>query len=145
MNIRKATYTDLNKIIPMFKEFANENMERYGFDFDIGRATFVLTHCIEKHMVIVVELDEKIVAALAGVIVNPTINNSKLFQEVFFYAYEDYRRYSTVLLNHVTRFCKQANIDKIVMANPSLDPKMDRFYRMNGYVLLEKQYIKEVN
>lgn len=93
---------------------------------------------------LVLEIGNKIVGVIAGKIVNHIVNKEPLFQEVIWYVSKEHRRYGIKLYRGLEEYCHDNSIHQIVMVNMGnlKNSSFEKFYKSEGYELLETQYIK---
>lgn len=93
---------------------------------------------------LVVEIDNKIVGVIAGIISNYPLNNEPIYQEIIWYMDKNYRRYGIRLLEALEKECKSKGIKHIIMVSTgeSMRGKLDSFYSKQGFKYLETQFVK---
>jgi len=144
MIVRLAQEKDLEQILQLIKEFHSESLNAYNILYDDDIAKIAMAKLLGTSFIL--ELDEKIVGVLGGMIVNYPGNNIPVYQEWIWYVNKEYRLHGVSLYNHLENYCKENNIKKIVMVSManSKATKLEKFYHRLGFELLEKHYIKNL-
>lgn len=149
MIVRKATASDYDVMVDLVIQFFKENDLSYlCIDIDIVSAGKLVSYVTDKHLMLVLTTDDgEIVGGVGGLLTTFLFNNeTKLFQQIFFYVSEDYRKHSKFLLDSLTKTCKSINLDNIIMgyiSDSKLD-KLERFYKIQGFKKFETQFIKRI-
>ncbi len=141
----KEDYPAVGKLIKDF--FTCNKFTDLEIEPDIDFSIKLAEQLADKHIELVLKVDNEIVGGLAGTVIpfwfNPEI---KMFQEVYFYVKKGYRKYSHLLLDELTVICKAIGVNRIIMAHPN-DGNLDRVeesYRSRGFKKLETHFIRRV-
>ena len=148
LTIRKANIIDIKDIMDLIAEFYEEGLKECGLKFTDYALNKTTEHFITNGIVIVVEDNDSLVGIIGGIIV-PSIFDSteKIAQEMMWFIKKDYRK-GELAKDLLQRFEKEArdlganHIAVAAMGNMR-NEVLDRFYRHNGYTLMETQYIKK--
>ena len=142
--IRKTHIDDLPEILELIKEFHAESLNDFGVFFDEGVVKDVMPKLIETSLVSLI--DNKINGVVAGFITSHIISKESLMQEVIWFVSKKTRRSGIKLYKAFEKMCKDMKIKHIVMVNmgKTRNEVFERFYKSQGYELLEVQYIKSL-
>ena len=142
--IRPGVTEDMSELLPLVKSFYDESFKAYGFSFDEDVLKAVIKgHCEAGSGLVMVE-DGKIVGTIAGNFVQFPTSSFKVFQEVIWYVLPEYRRHGLKLFKETENYCKSIGVQAIVMGNMANlnSEKMDKFYKSQGYKVMEVQWLK---
>jgi GNAT superfamily N-acetyltransferase len=140
--VRRAEFKDIEPVLVLLKEFHAESMDKYNVLCDEDVARTALTKFVDTSFVL--ELDNKVVGVLAGMITMYPLNNKPMYSEVVWYVTPKHRLHGVSLYTKLEEFCEERGIKQIgmaLMANSKAE-KLERFYLRLGFQLLEKHYIK---
>lgn len=140
--IRRAEFKDIESALLLIKDFHKESMNAYNVLCDEKIARDVMTKFVDTSFV--VEVEEKIVGLLGGLIVNYPLNNKPMYSEFIWYVTPKYRKYGVRMYKKLEEYCRERGLTQVgmaLMANSKAD-KLEKFYLKLGFELLEKHYIK---
>lgn len=139
--IRKARLEDLvaiqrlnNNLFEL--EFNNfDDTLKLGWPFEKeGKEYF--KSMIENEIVLIAQIDEKIIGYLAGSICEQISYIKETFAELDnMCIYDEYRRYGigTLLINEFKKYCKEKNIHNIKVTASAKNSRAIQFYMKNGF------------
>lgn len=146
MRSRRGIIEDVPNLIPIFQRFIETELKDYPIKFDIKIATETITVMTKSHLTIVLEVEDpeqagkfKIVGAISGLVVKSLMGDEVVFQEIFFYVLEEYRRLSRCFLQDIKTICEYGKVNKIVLSSFQ-NEILGKFYMANGYKFLETHY-----
>lgn len=84
----------------------------------------------------------KVVGGCCGQIVESFLSDEVVYQDLFFYIQPKHRTYTKALMTVLEKECKERGVNKIVMASFGDNERLDKFYKLLGYELLEKHFVK---
>ena len=159
MNIRFATEDDLPKIYELYRDEQGDNIAKLNVILSPERIKASLEEMVRNRSVIIGEIvdhrrpDEDrdslkvLIGGMAGSIIPCNFTNESIFMSMFFYIKEEYRPYTIAFLKKLTEMLSTLNISRLVIANPAGETgeKMDRFYRLSGFEVLETHFYKMIN
>ena len=148
LTIRKANIIDTKDILDLISEFYEEGLKEYGLNFTDYSLYRTAEKFITNGIVIVVEDNESLVGIIGGAVI-PSIfdETEKIAQEMMWFIKKDYRK-GELAKDLLDRFEQEARdlgakyITVAAMGNMR-NEVLDRFYRHNGYMLMETQYLKK--
>ncbi len=147
LTIRKANIIDTKDILELISEFYEEGLKECGLRFTDYSLNKTAEHFINNGIVIVVQDEDNLVGIIGGIII-PSIfdETEKIAQEMMWFIKKEYRQGSLAkdLLQRFEQEAKLLGAKHIVMVSIGnmKNEILDRFYKNNGYRLLETQYIK---
>lgn len=141
--IRRCKIDDFGGLEKLIRELHEESLSGYRLPFQEE----MLCEAIKKNYLngLVMEIDNQIVGAIAGTIIDYVIGNMKIFLELVWYVNKQYRKHSLMLLRALEERLKAEGIIKaiIIVAIDNLTKeKTGRAFKMMGYKLLETHYIR---
>lgn len=148
LTIRKANIIDTKDILELISEFYEEGLKECGLKFTDYSLNKTAEHFINNGIVIVVEDNDNLVGIIGGIIV-PSIfdETEKIAQEMMWFIKKDYRKGELAkdLLNRFEQEARNLGANHIAVAamGNMRNEVLDRFYRHNGYTLMETQYIRK--
>ncbi len=142
--IRLAGINDLYQIEQIFREFAEDAAPMYKLKFNVDKAKITLEGCLKEHLVPVIEIDGKIVGGICGLIIDSMMTSDVIFQDLFFYVKPEYVNLTRNLIRDTQKFCKARGVNKMVLATLGENERLDRFYKLLGFEILEKHFVKEI-
>lgn len=149
MKIRKADLSDTVDLISLFTDFYNQSIKSYGIPLDDKTVGKTIISYIRNHVVFVlVKDDEEIVGFIGGVTATYPVNeNVRIFIESGWFVKEDYRKDSIQLLYKLESYCKENNIEHLIIGNTDTGKteQFKRFYESKGFKLFEQHFIKKVS
>ncbi len=141
--IRPAVYSD--DLYPLAVEFyKNAN---FPVEYDEQDLRDILNQIKETGLVLVAVEEFEIVGFIGGLITDYTLNKKKkVFQEAMWYVTPEFRGLGRDLYTSLVNVLKTLEIDYMVMAclNNEFHDVVDRFYKKEGFTLLEKHYLRAV-
>ena len=146
--IRKGEYKDIEGVKELIKEFFQESLAWYKISLDDETITETMKSFVDKHISFVAEENGKIIGVIAGIISPSIFDKRQLFaQEAIWYVTKKARGIvGFKLIKVFEEECRKLGakmISMICMSNLNFDI-LDRFYKNDGFALLENHYIKEV-
>jgi len=142
--VRPAKFEDTDIVLLLLKDFHKESMDKYGIFCDDDVAKTFMEKCWQTSFVL--EIENKVVGVLGGMITHYPLNNEQMYYELVWYVDPKYRLHGVSLFHYLENYCKEKGIKKIgmaLMAN-SKAAKLEKFYIRLGFELLEKHYIKSL-
>jgi N-acetylglutamate synthase-like GNAT family acetyltransferase len=148
-SIRQAKAEDKPQIIELIIQFYKESLRDYGIRFDLETLYETVQNFIDNQIGIVAEKEDVIVGVIGGTIAPSMFDKSqKIGQEAIWYVTPDERKGSVgiKLILAFEQECIKRGANAIIMIHMSnLYPEiLDRLYRINGFRLMESNYIKGV-
>jgi hypothetical protein len=146
MYIRLATKDDLDEIYQLFDNYTKETLRDYSTIFDKDKAQQAISRLVRINCAFIGIESEKIIGGMAGVITPCLFSSDIIFNSLFFFIHEDYRRFTKEFLRQVEEAFKKTKITRLIIGHPAMNngKVVDRFYRMLGFQKLEIQYFKAV-
>lgn len=149
MRVREATIADYPVMTRLVEEFFRVNTFAYlELDIDIESVTQLVARLTTKHLMLLLETEDgKIVGGTGGFIAPFLFNTQiKIFQEIFSYIQNDFRKHSQFLLSELKKVCRELKLDLIIMGYPADGKleKMGRYYQARGFKILETHFIARV-
>ncbi len=144
MHIHLALETDIDEIYKLYDEYGNENIGLNIFNKD--KVTAAILRMIKQNCVMVAKVDGKIVGGTAGVILPCDFTTDLMFVGMFLYFKKGFRNLVRKFLKELELMIKVFPVTKIVFSAPAFagQEKLERFYKMCGYKVLEVHYCKEL-
>ena len=145
MGVRLATIEDIPQVLELLKEFHAETLDAYKLHINEEITNLLMQKCYTTSLVL--EIDNKIVGVLGGIVTTYPLDNELLYQELVWFVNKKYRLHGISLFKKLEEYCYQNNIKKIgitLMANSKAD-KLEKFYESMGFEYLEKHFIKNLN
>ena len=147
--IRKVTREDKPQIIELIIQFYVESLRDFGIKFDLETLYETVQNFIDNQIGIVAEKEGVIVGVIGGMLAPSMFDKSqKIGQESIWYVTQKERKGSMgfKLIKEFERECIKRGANAIIMIHMSnLYPEvLDRLYKMNGFRLMESNYIKGV-
>lgn len=139
------TKEDISKVAHMAYEFTKESKH---VKVDPDRPAESYWPLIQKGIGAMLMLEEgnEVVGGL-GCIKYPDMHSGELFAvETFWYVLPEYRGKGVLLLEAYEQWAKDNGCLKCAMIHmvDSMPAVLERFYRIRGYELIEKHYVKEI-
>lgn len=149
MIVRQAEISDYQAMIGLVEEFFKANsFTHLEVDIDIESVAKLVEKLTKEHLILVLETDNKEIVGGIGGIIMPFLFNTKIkmFQEIFFYVQDGFRKYSQLLLAELKKACKELKLNRIIMAhiNDGTLKEMERFYKARGFKKLEIHFIARI-
>ena len=149
LTIRKATGEDKPRIIELIIEFYKESLRDFGIKFDLETLYETVQNFIDNQIGIVAEEEGKIIGVIGGMIAPSMFDKSqKIGQESVWYVTQEARKgkVGLYLIKAFEEECIKRGANAIIMIHMSnLYPEiLDRLYKINGFRLMESNYIKGV-
>lgn len=149
VEIRKAITEDKPQIIELIIQFYKESLREYGVRFDLETLYETVQNFIDNQIGIVAEEYGKIIGVIGGMIAPSMFDKSqKIGQESIWYVIPAERKGKTgiKLIKAFEKECIDGGANAIIMIHMNnLYPEiLDRLYTMNGFKLMESNYIKGV-
>ena len=141
--IRPAVYSD--DLYPLAVEFYKK--ANFPVEYDEQDLRNILNQIKETGLVLVAVEEFEIVGFIGGLITDYTLNKKKkVFQEAMWYVTPEFRGLGRDLYTSLVNVLKTLEIDYMVMAclNNEFHDVVDRFYKKEGFTLLEKHYLRTV-
>lgn len=142
--IRQATEEDIPKAFDLVHEFQKESMDDFGFSCDDSYLLDLMPKLVMTTLIL--EIDGEVRGLLTGVISNYVGNREPVYQEIMWFVSKKYRKYGIKLLQYLEKWCKERNINQIIMVclGNHTEQALDKLYKSFGYRTLEVQYIKQL-
>lgn len=146
MQIRLATQDDLQLVLDFAEHYPFEVIEAYGSEVDLYILAQTTKKLIALKGIYILEIKGFPMAVMAGAIVPSFFSADKLYNMLFFVVHPNYRRYTARVIDYVEQELVKVGVDKVLLANFAQNngEKIDRYYRMIGYKVLETTYYKQV-
>lgn len=140
MIIKFAQGPDLHEIASMFWDYKAQ------IDYQPEKILSSLKNMIAQNAVVVALVNDKIVGLAGGYFVESMFNGDYYFVAMFFFFVESHRHYAKEFLSRIEEVLAITTANKFIISSPGFKDheKMDRFYRMNGFDLLETHYCKSI-
>lgn len=146
VKVRRATYTDEDKIVELIQKFYTEILgENYGLSFSRENTRELFTKLV-PHILLVLVVDDEVEGILAGEIIHAQGSGDRVFQEVCWYVNQAHRKYGMRLFTAVEQACKLGGVQHMVFVRLGTDTgdRIEKFYYRKGFKLLESHYILKV-
>ena len=143
--IRRGEHKDYEQALVLLEEFHAEALSAFGIEFDEDRARYTINEVRENSFIL--EIDGEMQGLIAGKIVEYPLQNDKIFQEMIWYVRKEFRgKHGLKLLHHLETWCKENNMNILIMAHMSnlKSAKIERYYNRIGYQLMESLYVKRL-
>ena len=146
--IREATRDDIPAALELIHEFQQEALDSYSLFCNDGRAVELMKAVYDNALVMEYVEDAaiqgKIVGVIAGMIGASMVSTDPVMQELIFFISKEHRKHGTELLKRFERMAKDRGCKHVLMVfmGELRREVMERYYRGQGYRLLECQYIK---
>ncbi len=148
--IRPAKQEDLRRIIEMcerFYPFTTYNLKS-KIPFDVDATALLASTMIDSHVVLVAEIDEKVVGVI-GIILMPFIFNPERIHagEIIWWVEPEHigEGVGRQLLRAADQACKEKNATHIQMIDIECSPvRAETLYRSEGYELTERSFTKVI-
>ena len=148
MKARLATEKDLPSMFSFLDGYTEESLGIYGV-IDKERIKQFVTAIIKFEASYVMEEDDAIVGAMVGSISPCMFTCDTMFHSMFFYIVPSFRSKAKVFVDQIEELLKlkPEKITKMIIGNPAFNNfnKLDKFYRLLEFELLESHYFKEIN
>ena len=149
--IREAILSDIPRIVEMSVGFYNTAVKDKGLGFspiDLYKYTESLIRN-EIGGVFVLEIDDKLVGSIAGIITPWFMDfSTRLVMEQWWWVEPSYRgnEQSVLLIDALIKWGRSRRANKIMMVSIGSDKEkaVQRYYRRLGFKYVETQYIKEI-
>jgi len=144
--IRLITKDDIDRVLPLVEAFYEESLKYFGFPMSREATILSIEQHIKNESALVMEEEGKIVGVIGGHFIQFLGSDFKAFQEVMWYILPEHRKNGLKLFKETERHCKSIGISAIIMcymANLNSE-KMKKFYKAQGYMPLEVQWIKKL-
>jgi len=147
--IRQGTLEDIDAIGKLVEEFKEESLGKYPLSFKWETIRKKIETFIKYHIVIIAERNKMIIGVAIGMVTSSMFDeNQKIGQEFMWYVSKNERKGSIGLRlsKEFEKEAKKRGANLILMAYMGnlYSEVLDRFYKINGYKLMETQYIKGV-
>ena len=149
--IRPAKYTDIENISAIGEMFYNEaKFSSKGLNIDLDSFKALLFQLINnsESIVLVCEIDGKIVGTIAGAIAPWILDTKqKILQELWWFVDPNYRGFGHKLLEAFEIEAKNLGVSFILMItlDSNYENKLIKYYKRNNYKHLEHHFIKRLN
>jgi len=148
--IRPAKQEDLRRLIEMserFYPFTSYNTKS-KIPLDIDATAMLASTMIDNHVVLVAEVEEKVVGVI-GVILMPFIFNPAYTHagEILWWVEPEHigEGLGRQLLRAAEQVCKEKNVTHIQMIDIECSPvRAETLYRSEGYELTERSFTKVI-
>lgn len=123
-----------------------EVIQAYDSEVDISILSETVDKLISIKGIYIVCVKGFPMAVMAGATVPSLFSVDKLYNMLFFVVHPNYRRYTKRVINMIEQAVFKTGVNKIVLTNfdQNNGEKIDRYYRILGYKVLETFYYKQV-
>lgn len=149
LKIFQANYTYMYDIKILVHKFHEESLKDYGLTITDDGIDKTAQLFMDNHILLLAEKDKKVIGLIGGVAVPSSFSSKEIVgQEFMWYLEKDERRGSIGfrLLKAFEEECKARGAKKVIMIHMlNLNSEaMSKFYEKQGYIPMEKHYIKEL-
>ena len=146
IELKMAQPADIPAIEALYQDFSGENMARITtLDKTVVKESIV--RMVSHGAIILACIKDKAVGFVAGYVQNCHFSNDVMFTLMYFFVNQKHRQYSAAIMKLLEELIRRnTNVTKFVVSSPAFEDheKLDRFYEISGYKLLEKHYYKEI-
>lgn len=146
LEVTMAKSEDQAIIEALYKDFSGEHMAEIAV-LDKAIVSESIKRMIKDGALILGNISGKTIGFVAGYFQNCHFSNDVMFSLMYFYVHEKYRTYSSTFLKVIEELLKvNTNATKFVVSSPAFlsHEKLDKFYRINGFKLLETHFYKDI-
>lgn len=145
IQIRFALNSDLENIIDLCSDYG-QGGDILGLNIPINRDRIKESVIFNFHNVIVLILDGVIIGAIVGNVVNCECTADTVFMAMLLYVKKAYRRYTKYFLQGADKLSREKDATMFLLVAPNFKDRkrLERFYSILGYRLLESHYVKKV-
>lgn len=146
--IREAQRDDIPAVLELIHEFQKESLDSYSLFCNDAKAVELMKAVYNNALVMEYTEDAmiegKIVGVIAGIIGASMVSTDPVMQELIFFISKEHRKYGTELLKRFEEMASDRGCKHVLMVfmGELRRAVMERYYRQQGYRLLECQYIK---
>ncbi len=146
MEVRLATIKDEEQINSLFDGYSTESLEYYGENMDKDKAKQAVMHMVKSKTCFVGIHEGQTVGGISGVIFPGLFTKDTFFSTLFFYVEPSYRYLTKAFLRQLNGELNKIGVTKLIIGSPEFGEakKLDRYYKMNGFELLERHYLRKV-
>jgi len=128
----------------MYDQYSGEEMNIVGADYDPNLVDQSLQFMIKQQGVVVMVKEGRIQGCIAGHYVPNHFANELMFVAMFLYVRPGFRNYTAQFIRETCQYLQAQNTKRFIVSSPAFkhSDKLDRFYEMLGFELLEKHYYK---
>jgi len=146
MEIKLATQDDIQIVMDFAEHYPFEVVQAYGSEINKTILAQTVEKLINMKGIYIACIKGIPMAVMAGASVPSFFSVDILYNMLFFVVHPDYRRHTAKVINSVERAVFKTGVDKIILANfeQNNGEKIDRYYRILGYKVLETFYYKQV-
>ena len=134
--LRLATVEDLSELYMMLQVMHSETIDGTS-PIDSEKLTSAINNALHRGVVVVAEIDNKIVGSIGGVETSDWWSSEKYLADLFFFVYKEHRQ-STIAVKLIKSFMeigKKANMKmKLGHVYSGDGDRKDKFYERLGYV-----------
>jgi N-acetylglutamate synthase-like GNAT family acetyltransferase len=143
MIIRRARPSDLPSIVAMVGDFIQGTQYRSILPFLPDTILELADRVLQVGVIFVAEVDDRLVAMIAGFAVDEPIGRRKMLDELAWWVDPAYRRGSVgpKLLRCWEEWARQAGLEMVKMIAPAESPGVGEFLQRRGYQPIETTYI----
>lgn len=144
IELRMANPNDLETIESLYEDFTGENMN-VVLDKAIVKQSII--RMIKDAAIILASVEDEVIGFVAGYIQNCHFSNDVMFSLMYFYIKEEHRKHSAGFLKVLEELLKKNTpATKFVVSSPAFtdSDKLDRFYKINGFKILETHFYKDI-
>ena len=134
--LRLATVEDLSELYMMLQVMHSETINGTS-PIDSEKLTSAINNALHRGVVVVAEIDNKIVGSIGGVETSDWWSSEKYLADLFFFVYKEHRQ-STIAVKLIKSFMeigKKANMKmKLGHVYSGDGDRKDKFYERLGFV-----------
>jgi GNAT superfamily N-acetyltransferase len=134
--LRLATVEDLSELYMMLQVMHSETIDGTS-PIDSEKLTSAINNALHRGVVVVAEIDNKIVGSIGGVETSDWWSSEKYLADLFFFVYKEHRK-STIAVKLIKSFMeigKKANMKmKLGHVYSGDGDRKDKFYERLGFV-----------
>ena len=134
--LRLATVEDISELYMMLQVMHSETIDGTS-PIDSEKLTSAINNALHRGVVVVAEIDNKIVGSIGGVETSDWWSSEKYLADLFFFVYKEHRK-STIAVKLIKSFMeigKKANMKmKLGHVYSGDGDRKDKFYERLGFV-----------
>jgi len=134
--LRLATVEDLSELYMMLQVMHSETIDGTS-PIDSEKLTSAINNALHRGVVVVAEIDNKIVGSIGGMETSDWWSSEKYLADLFFFVYKEHRK-STIAVKLIKSFMeigKKANMKmKLGHVYSGDGDRKDKFYERLGFV-----------
>ena len=134
--LRLATVEDLSELYMMLQVMHSETIDGTS-PIDSEKLTSAINNALHRGVVVVAEIDNKIVGSIGGVETSDWWSSEKYLADLFFFVYKEHRK-STIAVKLIKSFMEIGNEANMKMKLGHVysgdGDRKDKFYERLGFV-----------